>query len=256
MAPATTTGDNIEIGTRNSAADGTTLVLDAASGFGKVAVLQVTHSGGMASPVLGLRAVSDYIGVYGTSQNGIGVYGISQNRIGVYGLGRQFAGYFNGDVYVSGTLTAAAKNAVVSFPDGSHRLLHCVESPEHWFEDFGSARLMRGRATVKLDAEFAKVVKLSDYRVFLTPEGDCQGLYVKSKRGKSFEVRELQGGANSITFSYRIVAKRKDIKAHTRFAKMDTRVPMPTGTQRQGRRRKTAQSFPPTLAAAPKRASK
>jgi hypothetical protein len=35
---------------------------------------------------------------------------------------------------------------------GSKRLLHCMESPEHWFEDFGSARLTRGRATVKLDA--------------------------------------------------------------------------------------------------------
>jgi hypothetical protein len=246
MAPATQTGDNIEIGTLNSAGDGTILELVAASGFGKGQVLTVTHSAGMASPVVGLRAESDYVGVYGTTQDGIGLYGISQTHIGVYGnstsyigvygVGRQFAGYFGGNVYVSGTLTAAAKNAVVSFPDGSHRLLHCVESPEHWFEDFGSARLMRGRATVKLDADFAKVVKLSDYRVFLTPEGDCQGLYVKSKRGKSFEVRELQGGANSITFSYRIVAKRKDIKAHTRFAKMDTRVPMPTGTARPRQR--------------------
>src|SRR5262249_6550685 len=54
-------------------------------------------------------------------------------------------------------------------------------------------RLTRGRATVKLDADFAKVVKLNGYRVFLTPEGDCQGLYVR-RRGTSFEVHELQGG--------------------------------------------------------------
>jgi hypothetical protein len=108
------------------------------------------------------------------------------------------------------------------------------------FEDFGSARLTRGRATVKLDADFARVVKLNGYRVFLTPEGDCQGLYVRSKRGTSFEVHELQGGTSNVAFSYRIVAKRKDIKAHTRFAKIDTTVPVPTGKPRAARGRKAA----------------
>jgi hypothetical protein len=129
---------------------------------------------------------------------------------------------------------------MVAFPDGSKRLLHCMESPEHWFEDFGSARLTRGRVTVKLDADFAKVVKLNDYRVFLTPEGDCQGLYVRSKRGTSFEVRELQGGTSNVAFSYRIVAKRKDIKSHMRFAKIDKASPMPTGKPRAARGRKAA----------------
>jgi hypothetical protein len=32
-------------------------------------------------------------------------------------------------------------------------------------------------------------------------------------------VRELKGGTSNVAFSYRIVAKRKDIKRHTRFAK-------------------------------------
>jgi hypothetical protein len=116
-----------------------------------------------------------------------------------------------------------------------------VESPEHWFEDFGSARLKRGRATVTLDADFAKVVTVNGYRVFLTPEGDCKGLYVRSKRGASFEVRELQGGTSSVAFSYRIVAKRKDIKRHTRFAKIDAPVvPLHAGKARAGRGRKPA----------------
>jgi hypothetical protein len=99
----------------------------------------------------------------------------------------------------------------------------------------------RGRATVKLDADFAKVVTLNDYRVFLTPESDCQGLYVR-KRGASFEVRELQGGTSSVAFSYRIVAKRKDIKRHTRFAKIETPVPLPAGKGRAPRGGKAAQS--------------
>ena len=122
------------------------------------------------------------------------------------------------------------KNAIVPFPDGSHRVLHCMESPEHWFEDFGAGRLKRGRAVVKLDGDFAKVIRTNAYLVFLTPEGDCAGLYVKSKGSKSFEVRELNGGAGNVAFSYRIVGKRKDVTAK-RFAKIDIAGPMQGGAK-------------------------
>ena len=121
-------------------------------------------------------------GVRGHSVSGAGLEGISQNSIGVFGRTvnpASFAGKFDGDVEVDGnlqvnnvkvanTLTAFLKNAVVRFPDGSLRVLHCMESPEHWFEDFGSGKLSRGRASVKLDADFAKVIT-NDYCVFLTP---------------------------------------------------------------------------------------
>ena len=91
--------------------------------------------------------------------NNVGVFGQSTNPA-------SFAGLFAGNVQITGTLSAAVKNAVVPFPDGSARVLHCMESPEHWFEDFGTAKLKRGRAVVKLDADFAKVIKRGDYRVF------------------------------------------------------------------------------------------
>ena len=124
------------------------------------------------------------------------------------------------------------KNAVVSFPDGSKRVLHCMESPEHWFEDFGTAKLKGGRAVVKLDADFAKVIT-RDYRVFLTPEGDCRGLYVHRKTAVSFEVRELMGGESAVAFSYRVVGRRRDITRHRRFAKIETGLPLPPGAARQ-----------------------
>ena len=187
---------------------------------------------GMGIPnIAGALGTADqHPGVIGTSNALMGVYGFSTNNAGVVGETanpKSFAGYFAGNVIVTGTLNAGVKNAIVPFPDGSKRVLHCMESPEHWFEDFGSARLTRGKATVKLDADFAKVVKLNDYRVFLTPEGDCHGLYVRGKTAKSFEVRELQRGTHSIGFSYRIVGKRKDIRNHTRFAKIDPEIAVP-----------------------------
>jgi hypothetical protein len=66
---------------------------------------------------------------------------------------------------------------------------------------------------VELDSEFAPMVRTDDYHVFLTPEGDTQGLFVSARTPDGFEVRELQGGTSTLTFSYRVVAKRGDIEA-------------------------------------------
>jgi hypothetical protein len=151
-----------------------------------------------------LGSSSQLHGVMGASNASFGVVGYSTNSLGVVGITSNpasFAGAFVGNVQVNGTLTATVKNGVVPFPDGSQRLLHCMESPEHWFEDFGSAKLKNGRAVVKLDANFAKVIKRGDYRVFLTPEGDCRGLYIRRKSANRFEVRELTGGKSSVAFS-------------------------------------------------------
>jgi hypothetical protein len=173
-------------------------------------------------------------GVIGTSNALIGVYGFSTANAGVVGESvNSFAGYFAGNVVVTSNLTVGGvispnpKLAVMPFPDGTHRALYCMESPEVWFEDFGAARLKRGRSVVKIDADFAKVIKRGDYRVFVTPEGDCRGLYIRRKQATSFEVRELGGGKSSVAFCYRIVGRRKDIGRYTRFAKIDARLAKP-----------------------------
>ena len=176
-------------------------------------------------------------GVIGTSNVGSGVFGFS-NNVGVVGQTLNpagFAGFFGGNVRVDGTFTANVKNSVVPFPDRTHRVLHCMESPEHWFEDFGTAKLKDGRAAVKLDGDFAKVIKATGYHVFITPEGDCRGLYLHGKTAASFEVRELGGGKSSVAFSYRVVGRRRDITRHRRFAEIDTRLPVPAATTRAPR---------------------
>ena len=62
------------------------------------------------------------------------------------------AGFFIGQVYINGPLVIAggAKSAAVPHPDGTHRLLYCMESPESWFEDFGTGTISGGKAEVKL----------------------------------------------------------------------------------------------------------
>jgi hypothetical protein len=147
------------------------------------------------------------VGVYGEAPFGIGIYGVTSD-----GPNGGVAGKFDGPVIVNGALTVlGAKSAAVRHPDGSHRRLYSVESPESWFEDFGTAKLKRGIAEVKLRPDFAKLVRRDDYHIFLTPLGDSQGLYVSRKSSAGFQIREQQGGTSSLAFSYRIVARRKDI---------------------------------------------
>ena len=84
-----------------------------------------------------------------------------------------------------------------------------MESPQNWFEDFGSAQLVNGQATVPIEPIFAQTVNLTEtYHVFLTPLGDCP-LYVSGKTQTSFSVKAMGGQTCSIAFDYRIIAKRQ-----------------------------------------------
>lgn len=120
-----------------------------------------------------------------------------------------------GDFIATGT-----KSALVATASYGKRQLYAVESPENWFEDFGRAEIIQGRAVVKLDPIFAETVSTqTDYHIFLTPRGDCKGLYIANQTARSFEVKELQSGKSNLAFDYRIVAKRKGYE-ETRLAEV------------------------------------
>ncbi len=110
----------------------------------------------------------------------------------------------------SGNMTASGtKSALVSTEQHGERLLYAMESPQNWFEDFGSAQLASGEVTVPIEPIFAETVNLAEpYHVFLTPLGDCP-LFVAEKTPVSFTVRAMGGQECGISFDYRIVALRK-----------------------------------------------
>jgi hypothetical protein len=109
-----------------------------------------------------------------------------------------------------GDLSCSGSTSAVAQARGGQRVsLYAVHSAENWFEDFGSGRLVNGVATVALDPTFASTVNTTtEYHVFLTPKGDCKGLYLANETATGFEVRELGGGRSNVAFDYRIVAKR------------------------------------------------
>jgi len=86
-----------------------------------------------------------------------------------------------------------------------------MESPESWFEDFGESQLVDGQAEVRLDPNFAALVEVNGYHVFLSPYGESNGMFVAKRQATGFRVCEQRGGTGSASFGYRVVAKRKDI---------------------------------------------
>jgi hypothetical protein len=174
---------------------------------------------GPAFGVLGTSFSTGGIGVAGfaaaSSGLAIGVNGGTNSAagIGVVGFnnGGGLAGSFNGGVQINGDLNVTgAKSSLAKLENGQVVALYAVESPENWFEDFGTAQLEKGVATVKLDSLFAQTVNVGmEYLIFLTPTGNCGGLYVAQKTPTTFEVRELRGGKSNIAFDYRIVARRR-----------------------------------------------
>jgi hypothetical protein len=106
------------------------------------------------------------------------------------------------------TASSGAVASIVNTQGFGARKLYAMESSEVRSEDFGTGALVNGLGTVRIDPVFAGMVNLDEYHVFLTPLGDCSGLYVASKTPTFFEVRELGGGTSNISFDFRIVARR------------------------------------------------
>lgn len=183
--------------------------------------------GANASSFTGGTPGAGGFGIYGISALGHGLVGATGTAGGAAivgatnGIAGAYAAAFYGPVAVTGSLTVfGAKSAAVPHPDGSHRRLYCVESPECWFEDFGIGSLECGRAEITIDPDFAALVDLSDYHVFLTERDTHQHLIVRDRTPTGFRVEAdaqmaaLMGkreGELSGDFSWRIVAKRRDI---------------------------------------------
>jgi len=117
------------------------------------------------------------------------------------------------DLYCDGTLTSGSATTA-NRVDDRRIASYAMQSAENWMEDAGSGQLSAGHTHIDLEQRFSQVVNAAlEYHVFLTPEGDCKGLYIANKSASGFDVRELGGGKSGIAFSYRIMARRKGFES-------------------------------------------
>jgi hypothetical protein len=150
-------------------------------------------------------------GVLGRSGSGAAVHGDAGAGTGVLGTAGAggIAGRFVGRTIVEGNLEVVGglTTTVAPTPAGT---LYAQESPDPWVEDFGEARLVKGRATVKLRPDFDALVSGKGYQIFLTEYGNMGGLYVAKRSEHSFQVRARRRGARG-RFGYRVLTKRPGV---------------------------------------------
>jgi hypothetical protein len=153
-----------------------------------------------------------------------------------YGSGFYTGCYIDGagDLVCTGTVSGVV-------PAGAQKVsVYATQSTENWLEDAGAGQLLNGSTRIDLDPTFAQTVNTGvAYHVFLTPKGDCKGLYVGGETAQGFEVHEMGGGHSNIAFDYRIMAKRNGFE-NVRLADV-TKKYQEMEQQRKALRERTAQ---------------
>lgn len=173
-------------------------------------------SGGSAAAVYGYATnTADVVNVGGffvaAGRRGTGVYAEGNASATAY------AGHFEGNVYVNGTLTAVRKTFVQPHPtDASRQIVYvCLEGGENGVYVRGSGHLENGRAEIDLPEHFALVAGEGGLTAHVTPrDGNARGyLYVQEVRPGHIIVAEA-GGTSNARFDYLVMGVRRAFEEH------------------------------------------
>lgn len=179
----------------------------------------------------------------------VGVQGLSnsqnQDSYGIQGLsfcdaGISTGGYFSGNnyagtniayAYVGGWINGSTARKIIGtgtvseiVPTEKHGrvTLTCPESPEYWYQDYGTVEMINGKATIYVDEILADIIIVDEenpLRVICTPVGMpyFNGITIMSQTKNSVEILELNGGNHSGKLQYQLVAKPKTNYGEGRF---------------------------------------
>lgn len=199
-------------GTTNRASAAGIYGTNAAGGAGVIGIGDSANS--PTGYFLNNNAFGNAVGLQGQCNAGLGVVGYG--RVGVYGaplVSGGYAGYFQGDVQVTGTLSAATKHFKIDHPlDPAHKyLVHAsIESSE---------MLNIYRGNVVLDSDGRATVQMPDW--FQAENGDCSyNLTCVGGYAPVYLARELDhnqfdiaGGKPGLKVSWQVTGVRQDAYA-------------------------------------------
>lgn len=188
-----------------------------------------TTSGNTGYTVGGrLQAVArnqDAMGVYGSS------FSDSNISMGGYFAGSDYSGSTYAYSYVGGTVNGFTARKIIGtgsvseiIPTENHGrvTLTCPESPEYWYQDYGTVEMVNGKATIQLDEILADIIVVDEenpIRVICTPVGMpyFNGITIMNQTKNSVEILELNGGNHSGKLQYQLVVKPKTNYGEGRF---------------------------------------
>jgi hypothetical protein len=178
------------------------------------------------------------IGVQGTSnsqnQDAFGVQGLAFSntlvRSGGYFEALDYAGLSQAYAYVGTSVGGINRkitgtnsvSEIVPTPNHGRVTLTAPESPEYWYQDYGSVQMTNGVAHVNLDPILAEIIMVdanNPIRVFATPVNmlNFNGVTITNQTSNGFDLVELNGGTHSGKLDYQLVVKPKTNFGEGRF---------------------------------------
>jgi len=216
---------------------------DNATGIG----VQGQSEGSTGIGVLGISTSATGFGTQGSNNNasGTGIIGVGNgiagnylvsgsggaftgSSVGIYGYvpvnaDNNWAGYFASAAttftYIAGRsagtdyaiLSTGTKSTIVKDLNNKPVVMFCTETPEVLFQDYGTGKLINGKASITIDPVFSNNIFSDEnhpVKVFIQLEGDCQGVYVTNKTIYGFDVIELNNGTSNADFTWTLIANR------------------------------------------------
>jgi hypothetical protein len=177
------------------------------------------------------------IGVQGlansTSQDAFGVQGLafsnSTTRAGGYFEALTYAGasqayaYVGSSVGINRKITGTnAVSEIIPTPNHGRITMTAPESPEYWYQDYGTAEMVNGSAHVDIDPILADIVIIdaqNPIRAFFTPQDMLyfNGAAIVNQTATGFDIVELNGGSNNGKVQYQIIVRPKTGYGEGRF---------------------------------------
>jgi len=125
--------------------------------------------------------------------------------LGFTSSGELYASYNLGNEYTSGVSADIITTTTERIP------VYSVTSNDVKVYADGYAQLNNGTYHVNFDKTFVSVISSEGKpTVTITPIGECQGIYISQIDNNGFTVKEQNGGASSVEFSWIAIGKRVD----------------------------------------------
>jgi len=194
--------------------------------------LSTREASGNPGFTVGLLAATLAGTISGTqTEDSYGLIAQATNTASEFAIGGEFIGMGGAGGYIVDIADDLNNRKIVGtgtvsevIPTENHGriILTAPESPEYWYQDYGSVQMINGVATIQIDPILSDIIVVDNknpIRVICTPYQMpyFNGVTIMRYDKKTVEIRELNGGTHSGTLQYQLVAKPKTNYGEGRF---------------------------------------